>query len=224
MKRSEVKAELQRSLGSLLTNSQTGELSLQTDFGKFYCSVETYDKFEIFKRSFQTDGESLHIPFSSHEPSVQMIFSLDGYSFFNDQFDPFTIRPSSHCINYFAGYNCFNLLDEHSRQHDISFRLKKSFYADLLAQHLTSAEDGLPSMIAHEKEFNTMNQHIPADAAVVGMQLTGDQLEQRGLARAVATHEPDLVPGRNADRGLVEDRTPLDAVGEVIDVQHWCCT
>jgi hypothetical protein len=169
MKRSEVKAELRNSLGSLLTNSQDGELQSQTDFGKFYCSVETFDKFAILKRSFQTDGESLHIPFSSQEPGVQMIFSLDGYSFFNDQFDPFKIRPSSHCINFFSGYNCVNLLDEHSRQHDISFRLKKSFYADLLAQHLTSTEDGLPSLIAHEKEFNTMNQHIAADAAILGI-------------------------------------------------------
>jgi AraC-like DNA-binding protein len=169
MKRSVVKAELQHSIGSLLTNGQAGELRLETDFGNFYCSVETYDKFAILKRSFQTDGESLHIPFSSEEPSVQMIFSLDGYSFFNNQFDPFSIRPSSHCINYFGSHNCINVLDDCSRQHDISFRLKKSFYADLLAQHLASSDDGLPSMIAHEKEFNTMNQHIAADAAILGI-------------------------------------------------------
>ena len=43
------------------------------------------------------------------------------------------------------------------------------------------------------------------DAAVVGMQLACDQAQQRGLARAVAADEADLVPRRNARRGLVED-------------------
>ncbi|HMG93058.1 MAG TPA: AraC family transcriptional regulator [Chryseolinea sp.] len=233
MKRSEVKEELRHSIGSLLTNSQTGELNSQTDFGKFYCSVETFDKFAILKRSFQTDGESLHIPFSSHEPGVQMIFSLDGYSFFNDQFDPFKIRPSSHCINYFSSYNCVNLLDEHSRQHDISFRLKKSFYADLLAQHLTSTDDGLPTMIAHEKEFNTMNQHLPADAAVLGIlknilecPFEGEMKEAylkehiRALFTLQLFHFNALVSGASSEtdeRITTRDREVLHAVKEYID-------
>jgi AraC-like DNA-binding protein len=233
MKRSEVKAELRNSLGSLLTNSQDGELQSQTDFGKFYCSVETFDKFAILKRSFQTDGESLHIPFSSQEPGVQMIFSLDGYSFFNDQFDPFKIRPSSHCINFFSGYNCVNLLDEHSRQHDISFRLKKSFYADLLAQHLTSTEDGLPSLIAHEKEFNTMNQHIAADAAILGilknilecpfegeMKMAYLKEHIRALFTLQLFHFNALVPGTTTqidERITSRDRELLHAVKDYID-------
>ena len=233
MKRSEVKAELRQSIGSLLTNSQTGELSSQTDFGKFYCSVETYDKFAILKRSFQTDGESLHIPFANHEPGIQMIFSLDGYSFFNDQFDPFKIRPSSHCINYFSSYNCVNLLDDHSRQHDISFRLKKSFYADLLAQHLSSSEDGLPSMIAREKEFNTMNQHIPADAAVIGilknilecpfkgeMKVAYLKEHIRALFTLQLFHFNELVAGATPQvdtRINMRDREVLNAVKEYID-------
>ena len=58
------------------------------------------------------------------------------------------------------------------------------------------------------------------DAAVVGMDLARDQAQQRGLARAVAADEADLVPGRDAGRGLVEEDAPLDAVGEVVDVQH----
>jgi AraC-like DNA-binding protein len=233
MKRSEVKAELRHSIGSLLTNSQTGELKSQTDFGKFYCAVETYDKFAILKRSFETEGESLHIPFSSHEPGVQMIFSLDGYSFFNDQFDPFKIRPSSHCINYFSSYNCVNLLDEHSKQHDVSFRLKKSFYADLLAQHLTSTEDGLPSMIAHEKEYNTMNQHLPADPAVLGilknilecpfegeMKIAYLKEHIRALFTLQLFHFNALVSGSPAeadDRISTRDREMLHAVKEYID-------
>jgi AraC-like DNA-binding protein len=233
MKRSEEKAELQRSIGSLLTNCQAGELKTQMDFGKFYCSVETYDKFAIIRRSFQTDGESLHIPFSSQEPGVQMIFSLDGYSFFNNQIDPFRIRPSSHCINYFGSYNCFNLLDEHSRQHDISFSLKKSFYADLLAQHLSSADDGLSSMIAHEKEFNTMNQHLAADAAVMGilknilecpfegdMKLSYLKEHIRALFTLQLFHFNAVVSGASTgidDRITTRDREVLHAVKDYID-------
>ena len=76
-------------------------------------------------------------------------------------------------------------------------------------------------LLGHPADAHCARQ---ADAAVVGMQLAGDQLEQRGLARAVATDESDLMPGRNADRGFVEDRAALDAVGEVIDVQHRGCT
>jgi AraC-like DNA-binding protein len=169
MKRTEVKEELKQSIGSLLTNGQDGELKTSAEFGSFYCSVETHDKFTMVKRSFETDGESLHIPFSCNEPGVQMIFSLDGHSFFNRQYDPFIIRPTSHCINFFTRYDCVNLLDDRSRQHDIAFRLTKGFYADLIAQYLTAADDGIPSMIAQGKEFNTMNQHLPADAAVLGI-------------------------------------------------------
>jgi hypothetical protein len=132
MKRSEVKEELKQSIGTLLTNGKNGELKTTVDFGNFYCAVENHDKFVIVKRSFETEGESLHIPFSSHEPGVQMIFSLDGHSFFNRQTDPFIIRPASHCINFFTRYDCVNLLDDRSKQHDIAFRLTKVFMLTLL--------------------------------------------------------------------------------------------
>ena len=169
MKRSDTKAELQSTLGAMLSNTKDGELNLKSDFGKFYCSIETFDHFAIVKRNFETGSDSVHIPFSSHEPCVQMIFSLDGWSFFNKVADPFTLAPSSHCLNFFHRYDCTNLLDDHARQHDIVFRLSKGFYSDLIAQHLVSAEDRLPEMIVHEKEFNTINQHLPADDAVTGI-------------------------------------------------------
>jgi AraC-like DNA-binding protein len=98
-----------------------------------------------------------------------MIFSLDGQSAFNDRFDPFLLSPVSHCINFFKYYECRNLLDEHARQHDITFRLKKRFYTDLITSHLSSSADRLPEMILHQKEFNTINQHIPADAGILGI-------------------------------------------------------
>jgi len=169
MKRTGVKADLQHTLGKLLTNGEDGELSRRLDFGNFHCSVETFDHFTIVKRNFETAGDSLHIPFSSHDSCVQMIFSLDGWSFFNKVADPFRLAPASHCLNFFHRYDCTNLLDDHARQHDITFRLSKGFYSDLIAQHLSSAEDHLPEMIVQEKEFNTINQHIPVDDAVTGI-------------------------------------------------------
>ena len=233
MKRSEVKEDLKQTIGSLLTKGQTGELKTNADFGTFYCSVENHDKFAIIKRSFQTDGESLHIPFSSNEPGVQMIFSLDGHSFFNRRTDPFIIRPTSHCINFFTGYDCVNLLDDRSRQHDITFRLTKGFYADLVAQYLTSTDDGLPSLIAHEKEFNTMNQHIPADAAVLGilrnilecpfegeMKVAYLKEHIRALFTLQLFHFNALIPGGHPvvdNRITTRDRETLQAVKDYID-------
>ena len=233
MKRSEVKEELKQSIGSLLTNGEDGELKTNADFGTFYCSVEKHDKFVIIKRRFETEGESLHIPFSSFEPGVQMIFSLDGHSFFNRHSDPFIIRPTSHCINFFTQYDCVNLLDDHSRQHDIAFRLTKAFYADLVAQYLTSADDGLPSLIAHEKEFNTMNQHIPADAAVLGilrnilecpfegeMKIAYLKEHIRALFTLQLFHFNSLIPGSatTADNCITtRDRDALQAVKDYID-------
>jgi AraC-like DNA-binding protein len=169
MNTAEVKAALQSEIGSLLTKGKDGKVNATSDFGSFACSVETYDHFAIVQRNFETNGESLDIPFSCYEPSVQMIFSFDGQSFFNKRFDPFVLGRSSHCLNFFKGFNCTNLLAEKSRQHDLTFRLTKSFYADLIAQHLSSSEDRLPSMIANEKEFNTINHHIPLDAGVLGI-------------------------------------------------------
>jgi AraC-like DNA-binding protein len=169
MKWAEVKNELQSSIGSLLTNGKDGILQHTTDVGHFFSSVESFEHFTIIQRNFETRGESLSIPFSNTESGIQMIFSFDGHSFFNRKHDPFVLSPSSHCLNFFNRYNCTNLLDERSRQHDITFRLKKSFYTNLIAQHLFSVEDRLPTMIAQEQEFNTINQHLPTDAAVHGI-------------------------------------------------------
>lgn len=167
--KSEVKANVVSSLGSLLSKVQDGNVSMSGDFGKFFCSVENLDDFSIVRRNFETASDAMSIPFTSNEPTVQMIFSFDGLSAFNDRFDPFLLSPASHCINFFKYYECRNLLDENARQNDITFRLRKSFYTDLMANHLATSEDRLPEMILQQKEFNTINQHIPADAGILGI-------------------------------------------------------
>src|SRR5690606_31165217 len=47
-----------------------------------------------------------------------------------------------------------------------------------------------------------------------------DQLEQGRFPGAIAPDEPDLVTGWNGTRCARQDRAPLDAVGEVVNVQH----
>jgi AraC-like DNA-binding protein len=167
--RSDVKDELVSSLGALLTKVQDCDVKTSTDFGKFFCSIENFDGFGIVRRNFETASDPISIPFSCNESSVQMLFSFDGQSAFNDRFDPFLLSPRSHCLNFYNSFECRNLLDENAHQHDITFRLKKSFYADLITNHLASSEDRLPEMILQQKQFNTINQHIPADAAILGI-------------------------------------------------------
>lgn len=169
MNRLEVKANIESSISSMLTKVEDGKLKTSADFGSFSCSVENFDNFAIVRRNFEISGDTMCIPFSCNEPSVQMLFSLDGQSAFNDRFDPFFIGPVSHSLNFFKYYECRNLLDNKTRQHDITFRLKKSFYADLIANRLTSSEDRLPEMILQQKEFNTINRHIPSDDAILGI-------------------------------------------------------
>jgi AraC-like DNA-binding protein len=88
---------------------------------------------------------------------------------FNDTSDPFTLSRLSHCLNFFNQYECRNLLDRNARQNDVTIRLNKSFYTDLIANQLASSEDRLAAMILHQQPFNTINQHIPADPAVLGI-------------------------------------------------------
>jgi AraC-like DNA-binding protein len=112
---------------------------------------------------------SMDIPFSCTTPGVQMIFSLDAPSFFNDRKKPLTLAPASHSLNFFKQYDCRNLLAAHARQNDIVFRLEREFYADIMTRHLAHAEAGLPAMILQQREFNTINQHLPSDAAIQGI-------------------------------------------------------
>jgi AraC-like DNA-binding protein len=166
---SQVKAELESTLSVMLTKVQDGKLKIAAEFGRFFCSVENFDHFAIVQRKFETAEVPMNIPFSDEEPSVQMLFSMDGQSVFNDRFNPFILSPASHCINFFNRYECRNLLGENAHQHDIAFRLKKGFYTHLIANNFPSSEGSLPAMILHQKEFNTINQHIRSDAGILGI-------------------------------------------------------
>jgi AraC-like DNA-binding protein len=167
--RSEVKADIESSVGSLLTTVQDGTISRSADFGRFFCSIENFDQFTILRRNFETGSDSMDIPFSFNETGVEMIFSLDGQSVFKDPFNPLILSPVSHSLNFFRYYECRNLLDPNSHQHDITFRLKKNFYSDLITNQLSSSDDRLGEMILHQKEFTTINQHLPADAGILGI-------------------------------------------------------
>jgi AraC-like DNA-binding protein len=167
MTRSDYKAELEFSLGRLLTEGSDGKINRTSDFGNFACSIENVSNITIVRRNFETD-EPLTIPFFEETPSMQMIFSFDGQSVFNDRFSPFILSPTSHCLNFFKRYECCNLLAKSSRQHDLTFRLNKNFYSSFLATYITN-NDRLPMMIVNGTDFNTINQNIQADAGVVGI-------------------------------------------------------
>jgi AraC-like DNA-binding protein len=166
---SEAKADIASSVGYLLTTVQDGTVSKSADFGKFFCSVENFDQFAVVRRNFETAADPMEIPFSCDETGIQMVFSLDGRSVFNDRFSPLILSPVSHCLNFYKYFECRNLLDPNAHQHDITFRLKKNFYSDLITNYLSSSDDRLGEMILQQKEFNTINQHLPADAGILGI-------------------------------------------------------
>ena len=58
------------------------------------------------------------------------------------------------------------------------------------------------------------------DRAHVGREIAADDFQQRRLAGTVAADEAHLVAGGNASGRALEDGAALDAVAEVVDVQH----
>jgi hypothetical protein len=60
-----------------------------------------------------------------------------------------------------------------------------------------------------------------ADFVVAGVQLAQDQLEQGGLAHAVATDQADLGAGGKADTGMVKELPTPGVEGQVTDLKHF---
>ena len=58
-------------------------------------------------------------------------------------------------------------------------------------------------------------------AAVLGRDVTGDDVEQRGLAGAVAADQSDAGARRNACAGALQQRTAGNANGEIVDDKHY---
>jgi hypothetical protein len=55
---------------------------------------------------------------------------------------------------------------------------------------------------------------------LLGADVAGDDVEQRRLAGAVATDQPDASAGHDAGRGIFKKRAAGDADGEVVDDKH----
>jgi AraC-like DNA-binding protein len=228
MNRSDVQTELVSSVGSMLSNAQDGKFRKSADFGNFFCSIENFDGLTVIEQDFETGCDPITIPFSCHEPVVQMIFSLDGESFFNDHSDPFSLSWLSHSLNFFNSYECKNLLGENAHQHDITFGLKKSFYADLITNQLALSEDRLSSMIFHQQQFNTINEHIPADPAILGilknilncpfkgeMKSTFIREHVRALLMLQLFHFSPIVTGKKIQQDSSVNRRDADVLHDV---------
>lgn len=153
----------------MLSGTDAGSLELSSDFGKFQCSIDKFKDFSIVRRDFETLDDRFAVPFVGRDPTLQMIFSLDGQSVFNERSRPYILPSASHCLNFFNYFECKNLLDPKSHQHDVTFRLEKQFYSEMLIGDLSSMNDRLPGMILRQKDFNTINDNLPADNAVLGI-------------------------------------------------------
>ena len=59
-----------------------------------------------------------------------------------------------------------------------------------------------------------------ADIAALGAEIAGDDLEQGGLAGAVAADEADARAVGDGGTGMVEQQAFAEAIGDVVDRQH----
>ena len=59
------------------------------------------------------------------------------------------------------------------------------------------------------------------DRAAVDGEPALDQVEERGLARAILAHQPRLAAGGQHEERAVDEDAPFDAVSEVVDRQHY---
>src|SRR5687768_6467554 len=116
MSRSANMADVIGSLGRLLTAGEDGHVEHRAEFGNFSCAIENFDHFGMVRRQFDVASDAVEIPFSCYRPGIQMIFSLDAPSFFNDRNNPFRLGPVSHTLNLFKPYDCKNLLSANTRQ------------------------------------------------------------------------------------------------------------
>ena len=73
-------------------------------------------------------------------------------------------------------------------------------------------------LLLHVADARALRRDVTEPSS--GADLAGDQPQQRRLAGAVAADEADLVTGRQRRRRRIEDEPPLDAVGEIVDMQH----
>ena len=79
------------------------------------------------------------------------------------------------------------------------------------------ADRGGRMLLVHRGHLGGLGQ---GDVAAAGDQLALDQLEQGGLADAVAPHQPDLGARRNGHGGLVEEAPAPGGELKLVDLQH----
>lgn len=185
MKISDSRAEFTSRLSSMLSDTEAGALELSSSSERFHCSIENFEDFSIIRRDFETTEDTFTVPFSATQPTLQMIFSLEGQSVFNERSKPYILPAASHCLNFFNYFECKNLMDPKSRQQDITFRLNKDFYVDTLIADVNSANAGLQQMILRQVNFNTINNHVPADTAISGLLSNIVQCPFKGEMREV---------------------------------------
>lgn len=163
------KAELEHMLGTALTDGRTNHLRTYNKFGRFVCEIEDHGDVQTLRRDFANFDTDIAIPFTSNSPTLHMMFSLDGRSFFNNRKHPLRMESNSHSLSFLSKYECLNILEARARQHDIAFRVSQKFCQDILLPFANERGGGIYEKILCGREFNTINNHRPNDPAISGL-------------------------------------------------------
>ena len=165
----QTRAEVEQFIGTALTELKDVQLEATNDLGEFRFSIETIDSFAVLKRNFINNDVPMTIPFTCTGNGIHMLFARKGHSVFNTRKSPFVLKPGTHAINYFNTFECNNILEKKAKQDDITFRLSSDFYEDILISCLPQIGDTLPDLILRQREFNTINEHLPTDPGIEGL-------------------------------------------------------
>lgn len=165
----QTRSEVEQFIGTALTELKDVQLESVNELGQFHFSIETIDSFAVLKRDFKNNDVPMSIPFTCTGNGIHMLFARNGYSTFNSRKAPYILKPGTHAINYFNTFECNNILEKNAKQDDITFRLGSDFYEDILISCLPQIGDTLPDLILRQREFNTINEHLPMDSSIAGL-------------------------------------------------------
>src|SRR5438477_1702513 len=83
---------------------------------------------------------------------------------------------------------------------------------------LEGPPDAQPAEIVrrHARDVAAVERDVPA----IGTQMTGDQVEERGLAGAVGSDDGADRAARHAERHAGDGHEAVEALGEIADLKH----
>lgn len=170
MKKITHKSELENLLSHAIVEGADSNVNIENkSLGRFNCQVEGAASYTKIRRNFYTEDLQVSIPFWRHEPSMVMVFQLNGSTFFRDKYNPFELKNQHHSLNYFNSYDCRNLLDTRSVQNDLTIILERDFYEGIVSDKKDETGSKIFEKIRNREEFNTLNSKQRMDAGIYGI-------------------------------------------------------